>query len=281
MSPADEEAAKLVPTQGPSPGAVAGRQDNLEEQIHSLEEQLHEATLKDLQRTNHQSKPAEDLHGSDDRIDEQLRVSVEELLHLSPPPKPELDDLLSAISHHLDQETSERKAIYYRLAAIENEMKGRGSRGFVRYLIAICIAVAATLAWQSYGEVAKEIIATRTPELGWSPEAKQMIAGWMQPLGWTKPSAGPESTAVQAAPVAQTAPETVAPKMPAAPSLDPEQVHQIALDVAALRQNLEQLTAGQDQMAREITREMGRLESYLVDILVKIPEPPPQRRGRR
>jgi hypothetical protein len=83
MNPADEEAAKLVPTQGPSPCAVAGSHDNLKEQIHSLEEQLHEATLKDLQRANHQSKPAEDLHGSDDRIDEQLRVSVEELLHLS------------------------------------------------------------------------------------------------------------------------------------------------------------------------------------------------------
>jgi hypothetical protein len=40
MNPADEEAAKLVPTQGPSPGAVAGSHDNLKEQIHSLEEQL-------------------------------------------------------------------------------------------------------------------------------------------------------------------------------------------------------------------------------------------------
>jgi hypothetical protein len=122
---------------------------------------------------------------------------------------------------------------------------------------------------------------TRAPELGWSPEAKQIIASWVQQLGWTKRSAGPENTAVQAAPVAQTAPETVAPKAPAAPSLDPEQVHQIALDVAALRQNVEQLSASQDQMAREMRRDIARLESDLVDILLKIPEPPPQRRGRR
>src|SRR5262245_10854036 len=107
MNPADEETAKLVPTQDQSPGAVAGSHDNLEEQLHNLEEELHDATLKDLQRTNHQSKPAEDLQGSDDKLDKQLSVSVEALLHPSPPPIPveELDDLLLGITHHLDDET--------------------------------------------------------------------------------------------------------------------------------------------------------------------------------
>ncbi len=130
------------------------------------------------------------------------------------------------------------------------------SRGFTRFLVAICIGVAGTLAWQSYGEPTKQIIATRAPELGWSPETKQMIASWMQRLGWTRP-------------LVQTTPETVAPKAPAAASLDPERVNQIALDVAALRQTVEQLTAGQDQMKRDIVK-MG---STLIDILVKIPEP--------
>jgi small-conductance mechanosensitive channel len=150
-------------------------------------------------------------------------------------------------------------------------------------VLAICIGVAATLAWQSYGEAAKRIIATRAPELGWSPEAKQMIAGWVQELGWTKPPAGPEITAVrpsvpetsQAATVAQTAPETVAPKAPVAPSIHPEQVHQMARDLAALRQNVDQLIASQNQMARQ----MARLQSDLVDVLLKMPEP--QRRERQ
>ena len=53
---------------------------------------------------------------------------------------------------------------------------------FVRYLVAICIGIAGTLAWQSYGEATKQIIATTAPELGWSPEAKQMIASWVQQL---------------------------------------------------------------------------------------------------
>ena len=106
----------------------------------------------------------------------------------------------------------------------------------------------------------KQIIATRAPELGWSPKAKQTIASWVEQLGRTKPTAGPEiATArpsmpetAQAAPVAQTAPDTVAPKAPIAASLDPQQVQQIALDVAALRQTVEQVAASQTKMATEI-----------------------------
>ena len=173
----------------------------------------------------------------------------------------ERDDLRPGITSYLDHEASERKAIYDRLVAIENEMKRRGSRGFARYLVAICIGVAATLAWQSYGDAAKQVIATSAPEFGWSPGAKQMIASWVQQLGWTKSPAGSEK---QVAPVAQTA--------PAAPSIDPGQVQQMARDLATLRQTVEQFAAGQDQMARQITR----LESAVAEVIVKMPAPPPQ-----
>ena len=54
--------------------------------------------------------------GSDDSVNEQLRV------------------------------TFKRRAIYNRLLAIEKQTKKRSSRGFTRYLLAICIGVAATLA---------------------------------------------------------------------------------------------------------------------------------------
>ena len=119
-----------------------------------------------------QSKTEEDLHSS----------GLEDLLRLRPQQKPaeDLQSLIAKVDRHLDHETSERKAIYDRLVAIENAMKKRGSRRFGRYLVAILIGVAATLAWQSYGESAKQIIATRAPELGWSPEAKQMIATSIQ-----------------------------------------------------------------------------------------------------
>jgi hypothetical protein len=151
--------------------------------------------------------------------------------------------------------------IHHRLVAIENQMKRRGSRGFARYLVAICIGVAATLAWQSYGEATKQIIAIRAPELGWSPEAKQTIASSIQWIGWTKPTANPENAAS----------ETVAPKTPADPSLE-AQVQQTVQNLATLREMVQQLTAGQDQT----TREIAKLESAVVEIMMKIPEPPPQ-----
>jgi hypothetical protein len=242
MNPADEMAAKMGPTEHPSAGAATG---------------------------------------GIDKLGEQLRVSVEALLHPSPPPKPveEVDDLLLAISHHLDDEASERKTIRNRLLAIENTMERLASRG-IRYLVAICIGVAAILAWQSYGEAAKQIIATKAPELAWSPQTKQMISGWMQQLGWTKPLV----VESKPAPVTQTAPETVAAKAPATPSLDPQQVKQIEADIAAVQQaverhladvraTVEQLAASQDQMAREIEK----LQAADMEILEKISTPPPKR----
>jgi hypothetical protein len=189
-----------------------------------------------------------------------------------------VDDLLLAISHHLDQEASERKAIRNRLLAIDNAMVRLASRGF-HYLVAICIGVAAILAWQSYGEAAKQRIATSAPELGWSPEAKQMIASWVQQLGWTKPLAVEN----KAAPIAQTAP---AAKAPATPAFDAQQIQQMQMDIAAMRQaverhladvraSVEQLAGTQDQLARDIEK----LQAANEEILAKIPTPPPKRQA--
>jgi len=145
------------------------------------------------------------------------------------------------------------------------------SRGFARYMLAICIGVAATLAWQSYGRVTKQIIATRAPELGWSPEAKQTIASWVEQLGWTKAPAGAQiATARPSVPETAPALDKVAPKAPMAASLDPQQVQQIALDLAALRQTVEQVAASQTKMAGEI----NNLLVTDMEIFLKIPTPP-------
>jgi hypothetical protein len=277
MNSTDEVAAKTELTERQSAGAVAGSDDVL----RKFDERFR-ATLKDFQRTSDQRGPVEDLHSSDDKSNkqlEELNERLEDLLRPGPQREPveDWDDVLSGISHRLDNGTAERGAIYDRLLAIENEMKRRGSRssrGFARYLVAICIGVATALAWQSYSEATKQIIATRAPELGWSPDTKQMIASWVQQLGWTKPPPGHESTAVQPfvpeTPQAAPAAENAAPKAPVAPSIDPEQAHQITLDLAALRQTVKQLAG---QMASEITK----LQSADQEILEKIPAPAPPR----
>jgi hypothetical protein len=227
--------------------------------------------------------------GSDDmrhKSDERLRALLNNLEGTSDQRKPvELNDLILGIIHRLDDGTSKVKEVYDHLLAIENEMKRRSSRGFARYLVAILIGVAAILAWQSYGDATKRMIATSAPELGWSPEAKQMIASWVEQLGWTKPPAGPESTAIQpsvpgtqVATAAQTIPAAVVPKAPAAPSIDPEQVHQIALDLAALGRTVDQLAASQDQMVHQIDMLQASNQEILTsnqEILENIPAPPP------
>jgi hypothetical protein len=141
----------------------------------------------------------------------------------------------------------------------------RARRAFTRYLLAIGIGVAATLAWQSYGEATKQIIARRAPQLGWSPEAKQMIASGVRQLGWTP-------DAPQPAPVAQTAPATAAPIASASPSLDLQQVQQIARDLVDVRQAVEQLVASQGQMASDI----AKLQAADQEILQRISAPRPR-----
>ena len=93
----------------------------------------------------------------------------------------------------------------------------------MRYLVAMGIGVVATLAWQSYGETTLQIIAAKAPELGWTPEAKQMVNSWVQQLGWTKQAASPESTAVPSSvletpqPIPEPPPAAARKPTPAAP----------------------------------------------------------------
>ena len=156
----------------------------------------------------------------ENQFEEQLRAIVKDA-SLQPRLVEDLhrsEDVESLLSRHLEYESSERKAIYHRLQSIENAIKRRRSRGIGRYLVAIGIGVVATLAWQSYGEATKQMIATKAPELDWSPEAKQTITSWMQQLGWTKQPANPESSAVQ-----MSVPETPQPipESPAAKARKP------------------------------------------------------------
>ena len=140
----------------------------------------------------------------DNQFEEQIRAIVKDA-SLQPRLVEDLhgsEDVQTLLSRHLDQESSERtaindrlRAIESRLQAIEGAIKRRRSRGIVRYLVAIGIGVAATLGWQWYGETTKQVIATKAPELSWSPEDKQMINGWLQQLGWTKQPASSENTA--------------------------------------------------------------------------------------
>ena len=118
-----------------------------------------------------------------------------------------------------------------------------------RFLVTLCIGVAATLVWQSYGDAAREMIVSASPQLGW--------------------------LAPQAAPVARTAPDVIAPAAPATPSPDQQQLNAMLLGLAAVRQSVDQLAAGQEQM----TGDIAKLQTAAQGILDKISAPPPRPAG--
>jgi hypothetical protein len=131
-----------------------------------------------------------------------------------------------------------------------------------RFLIAIGLGIGGTLAWQAYGDAARQMIATAYPER----------------LGWIAP---PASTT---APAPQSARAALASAAPSAPSVDEEHLKAMAADLAAMRQSVEQLAgqvaSGQQQVSDEIAKlgdEIGKLRASEQDILNRIPTPPPQR----
>ena len=130
------------------------------------------------------------------------------------------------------------------VGAMGPSLGGRASRGLARFLIIFCTGVAATLAWQSYGDAARGMIANSYPQLSW--------------------------LAPQTAPLTQTASET--PASAAAPSPELEQLKEMSSAFATMRQRVDQLAASQQQMADGI----AKLTADQQQLLQKISAPPPR-----
>jgi hypothetical protein len=106
-------------------------------------------------------------------------------------------------------------------------LRRRGSRTLSRFLITFCLGIAATLAWQSYGDACREMIVNSYPQLGWlAPQAKPA--------------------------------DTIALAPPPAPSFDQQQLDALSQDLEAVRQSIDRIatsiTAGQGQMTLNIDR---------------------------
>ena len=115
----------------------------------------------------------------------------------------------------------------------------RASRAFLRYLIACGIGVAGTLAWQAYGDEAKQTVAT------WGDQHGVPMA-WLASAEPAKPEPQPRA---EAAPGAPAAPEIAS---------DLQQLKTMTLGFAStlttVRERIEQLTAGQMQTASDVAK---------------------------
>jgi hypothetical protein len=167
------------------------------------------------------------------------------------------DDLVTAESPSLGRRTTESEFSEHPVLVCRPSLRRRASRAFVRYLFTACVGVAATLAWQSYGEAAKQMAASWVAQHSWSlPGLSYRAANEPSP---------PTSSAAQAVP--RTVPETV---VPAVASPDQRQLAMITFNVATMRQSIEQLTASQEQMASDI----AKLQAAEQEIRNQISAPP-------
>jgi hypothetical protein len=94
------------------------------------------------------------------------------------------------------------------------------------FLIMFCGGIAATLAWQSYGDAARQIIARSYPQLGWlAPRPEQ---------------------------IGRNAPGIIGLVAQAAPSPDQQRLTAISLDLDAMRQNVDRIAITQEQITRNV-----------------------------
>jgi hypothetical protein len=126
--------------------------------------------------------------------------------------------------------------------AVRPSFGRRASGTLLRYLLACGVGVAGTLAWQAYGDDARQTVATWGAQHG-------------VPVAWLSyaQAAKPDSPAAQAAPGAQTASESAA-----ASASDVQQLKTMTLGLgstlAAVRERIEQLAAAQQQTANDVAK---------------------------
>jgi len=131
---------------------------------------------------------------------------------------------------------------------------GPAVRGFIGLVLAACICVAAFVWHSPYGDAARQIVASWAPQLvatALLPLEKSGLPG--QPGPPAVQAAAAKAAPPQPAPLAQSAPEDVAP-VPTAAALSPELtqlLQSMARDLATMGQSIEQLKASQERMARD------------------------------
>ena len=159
------------------------------------------------------------------------------------------DDLMLVDSPSLRERLSESRFSDRPLLTARPSFGRRAARAFIRFVIACGVGVAGTLAWQSYGEAAKQTIAAWGTQQGWS-------MAWLSNGEATKPNSTVRPERAGAAPAAQAAPDT-APG-PSAAASELQQVKTMTLGLAAtlttMRERIEQLAAGQERTANDVAK---------------------------
>jgi len=173
------------------------------------------------------------------------------------------DDLLVVDSPPLRGRLSEPGFADNPLLPAKPSFGRRAARAFIRFVIVCGIGVGGTLAWQSYGDAARQTIATWGAEYGWS-------MAWLSPgeAVNAKPSRSDRTAALPAAPA--TAPDRGS-------SSDLEQLKTMTLGLAAtlttMRERIDQVAAGQEQTASDVAKLQAAEQEIRHKISAAAPRP--------
>lgn len=157
----------------------------------------------------------------------------------------------------------------------------RSGRGVV--LLIVCIGIAATAAWHSYGEEAKQRLSHLVPLFLAGAPASTQNANAAEPQDATLQITAPQ-------PAAETAPmqEAAAPAQPATPTAEtppaqaampPEvarSIETMANEIASLKQTVEQLKTGQQQLSGDIAKVTEHEARRKLAAQAAKPAPPPR-----
>lgn len=133
-------------------------------------------------------------------------------------------------------------------------------RGFIGLLLTAGICTAA-FAWQSYGEAVRPMISRWAPQLAAAsslPSATPNLAAQQSPPA-VQVAAADAAAVSQLPPPAQTEPQEAAAAPIAAEQT--QLLHTMARDLASVRQEIEQLKASQEELARENARTAEQLKA--------------------
>jgi hypothetical protein len=143
-------------------------------------------------------------------------------------------------------------------------------------LIIFCAGVAATLGWQSYGDAAREMVASSYPQLGWvaphpssAPPDQQQLNTMSLDAVRQRVDRIANGIASSQDQIARSV-DRIAPSVVANQEQMMRSIGRIAASQEEIARTVSRLTAGQEQMTREITK----LQEISQSALYKNSEPP-------
>lgn len=164
----------------------------------------------------------------------------------------------------------------------------RGVAGLI-----VCAGIAAAAAWHSYGDEAKQRLSHLVPQLAGATAPTQNADAAESPAATSQvttpqPAAEPASVQDTAATAPATPPEPESPPSTATAETSPTQaavtpelaqsIATMASEIASLKQTVEQLQAGQQQLSRDVAKVTDETRRKPVAQASKpVPPPRPQR----